>query len=345
MALNSKQKILAMFNRERTPVPWLEIAVDETVILRTLGKPVSADLMETIKPIDISWDDKVSFAQKIGLDALGIYHWESFGSSEDDSNPVLDRYPKIHKREDLKELHIPRYDYEELHQQVIEANNAIRGTGLALFVEFAICLEYVVADLGFENLCLQLFEDPDFVEEIINRYTEYAIHLIEIYNRMPEIDFIWIGDDLAYNSGPFFSPHMYEKFIFPSIRRAVSKITKPWVFHSDGNILPLMDEIISWGPKAIHPFEPGAMNIFDVKKLYGDQISLIGNLDVDDLARAPQEIVVKKVKQLLDSFAESGGYGFSSGNALARYIDLDNLNVVSQTIKDFNKSFGMKIAY
>jgi uroporphyrinogen-III decarboxylase len=212
-------------------------------------------------------------------------------------------------------------------------------------VEFAICLEYVVADLGFENLCLQLFEDPDFVEEIINRYTEYAIHLIEIYNRMPEIDFIWIGDDLAYNSGPFFSPHMYEKFIFPSIRRAVSKITKPWVFHSDGNILPLMDEIISWGPKAIHPFEPGAMNIFDIKKLYGDQISLIGNLDVDDLARAPQEIVVKKVKQLLDSFAESGGYGFSSGNALARYIDLDNLNVVSQTIKDFNKSFGMKIAY
>ena len=138
-------------------------------------------------------------------------------------------------------------------------------------MEFAICLEYAFSDLGFENLCLKVYDDPGFVMEVLERYTDYSIRLIEIYNQIPGIDFIWIGDDLAYKSGPFFSPKIYRKIVFPFFEKALQKIEKPWVFHSDGDISMLMEDILSWKPLALHPLEPGAMDIVEVKRKYGDQ--------------------------------------------------------------------------
>ncbi|MBN1266145.1 MAG: hypothetical protein JXA25_11670 [Anaerolineales bacterium] len=337
--MNGIQKIQALFNHQKTPIPWLEIAVDEAVILRTIGKPLPPQYLESIKPIDVSWADKVDFAQKIGLDALGLYHWEAFGSTEDDSQPVLTRVPHILEWEDLPKLDIPRYSFDELHAPVQEAYAVTREAGLGLFVEFAVCLEYAVSDLGFENLCMKLYTDSNLVMEVLERYTEYTLHLIEHYNRMPEIDFIWIGDDLAYKNGPFISPQMYEEYVFPHIRRATAAITKPWVFHSDGNILSLIDEIVSWGPKAIHPIEPAAMDIFNVGQRYGETIGLIGNLDVDLLTRASREDVVSQTQKLLEFFGERGGYAFSSGNALARFINQENLVAVSETIRKYNERF------
>jgi uroporphyrinogen decarboxylase len=203
-------------------------------------------------------------------------------------------------------------------------------------VEFAICLEYAFADIGFENLCVKLHQDPRFVEEVLDRYTSYAINLIEIYNQMAEIDFIWIGDDLAYNAGPFFSPDMYRKHVFPFIEKAVRKIEKPWLYHSDGNIMPLLEDILSWGMQGLHPLEPGAMDIFQMKREIGDRVALVGNLSVDQISRAPQAKIATETERLLRGCSPGGGYGFSSGNAIPRYANTSNLLAISETLAKFN---------
>ena len=339
-ALTGQKKITRMFNHEDGPVPWVEIAIDETVVLRGIDKPVTPEMFDNIQPIDISWSDRVNFAQRFGLDALGIYHWESYGSIEDDSLPVLKRTPLIKERKDLKKLIIPEFSFQDLAPQVAEAKQAIGESGVALFVEFAICLEYALLDLGFENFCLKMYDDPSFIDDVLDLYTTYSIQLIKIYNQMPEIDFIWIGDDLAYGSGPFFSPGVYRRHIFPFFKKAISAIEKPWVFHSDGNILPLMDEILSWGPSALHPLEPGAMDIFKVKQDYGKRVALIGNLSVDRLARAEPDEIAHETRALLEKCARGGGYGFSSGNALARYVKYENVLAVSKTLREFNRTWS-----
>ena len=47
----------------------------------------------------------------------------------------------------------------------------------------------------------------------------------------------------------------------------------------------------SWGSgaNAVHPIEPKAMDINEVKKRYGDKLAIMGNIDVDKLTRGTKE--------------------------------------------------------
>ncbi|MCZ7568774.1 MAG: hypothetical protein M5U01_09320 [Ardenticatenaceae bacterium] len=335
--LTSVEKIWAAFDHVEGPVPWLEIAIDEAIMLRSLGKPVPEAQAASSQQIDISWTEKVAFARAAGIDALGIYHWETFGTLRDESQPVLDRVPLIHTRADLARLEIPTFTPEELAPQVRAARAAIGDSGLALYCEFAFCLDYAIADMGFEGLCLSLYDDPGLVEEVLARYAAYTANLIEIYCQMPEIDFIWVGDDLAYKAGPFISPAALRRHVFPFFRDLACRITKPWIFHSDGNILPVIEDILALGPVAIHPIEPGAMDIYAFKREYGQRVALIGNLSVDQLARATPAEITAEVEWLLAACAPGGGYGFSSGNALSRFIRVQNLLAASETLRRYNR--------
>lgn len=335
--LTSRQKIFAAFDHVEGPVPWLEIAVDEAIVLRTLGKPVPEKQVASSQQIEISWADKIAFARAVGIDALGIYHWDTFGTLRDESRPVLDRIPLIHTRADLPKLEIPTFTYDDLYPQVRAAREAIGDSGLALYCEFAFCLDYAIADMGFEGLCLSLYDDPGLVEEVMARYAAYTANLIDIYGQMPEVDFIWVGDDLAYKAGPFISPAALRRHVFPFFRDLARRITKPWVFHSDGNILPVVEDILAWGPSAIHPIEPGAMDIYGFKREYGRRVALIGNLSVDQLARAKPGEIATEVERLLGECAAGGGYGFSSGNALSRFIHVENLMTASEVLRRHNR--------
>ena len=334
--MESKRKIECLFDRVEGPIPWLEIAVDEAVVLRGLGRDVSPALLESTLPVDVSWEDKVAFAVSLGLDAIGLYHWDSFGSIEDDTHPVLQRTPLILNRSDLPKLEIPSPTREELLPEVLRAHKAIGDSGLALFVEFSSCVEFAMADVGFLNLCENMFDDPGFVEEVLDRYTDYTSTLVDIYNSMPEIDFFWIGDDVAYKSGPFLSPGMLRQHVFPHIEKVVHKIAKPWVFHSDGDLTLLVDDILSWGPSAVHPIEGNLEDLCRFKTLFGHRAAVIGNLSVDLLSRGTPDTVAAETERMLAACGPGGGYGFSSGNALARYVRLENIRAAAETLRRFN---------
>jgi uroporphyrinogen-III decarboxylase len=336
--MDSREKIKKMFDHIEAPVPWVEIAVDEVLIAQDLGKPIPREALESILPFDVSWAEKVGFAKKVGLDALGIYHWEAYGSLKDETRPVLHNTPLILKRSDLPKLNIPDITLEDVYPEVKRASAAIGDTGIALYVEFATCLEFAISDMGFENLSMHLIDDPGFVQEVLDRYVAYASNLVSLYNRIPEIDFIWIGDDLAYKSGPFFSPATFRRYVFPHIRKVVQKIEKPWIFHSDGELGPLMEDILSWHPQAIHPLEGDTQRLLRYKRDYGQRVALVGNLSVDLLSRGSPEEVVRETHALLEGASAGGGYGFASGNSLARFVQLDNVYAVSKVIREFNRN-------
>jgi len=335
--MNSIEKIRCLFEHREASVPWIEIAVDELLIAKEARIPIPAYALESIQPFDISWDNKVAFAKRIGLDALGLYHWEAFGSTKDETRPVIRNTPHILTRSDLPKLVIPTLTLEDVYPEVRRARAAIGDSGIALFVEFATSLEFAVSDMGFINLCQQLVDDPLFVEEVLARYAAYTSSLVSLYNSIPEIDFIWIGDDLAYKSGPFFSPAMLRRHIFPYFRQVVDRIEKPWIFHSDGELGLIMRDIISWGPRAIHPLEGDTARLLQYKQEYGAEVGLIGNLSVDLLGRGSPAEVIKESRALLESASIGGGYGFASGNSIARSARLENILAMSKTLRDFNQ--------
>jgi uroporphyrinogen decarboxylase len=99
-----------------------------------------------------------------------------------------------------------------------------------------------------------------------------------------------------------------------------------------------MDKIIDCGVNVLHPIEPKAMNIVEVKKRYGNKLCLIGNIDVDLLSRGTEVEVKKNVLYNIENVGTHGGYCVGSGNSIPEYVKFENFITMIETVKEFNKS-------
>ena len=96
---------------------------------------------------------------------------------------------------------------------------------------------------------------------------------------------------MAFNSGPVFNPEFYRRHILPKERSVAAKFTKPLISHSDGDMGPLLEDWLELGQAAIHPLQTDVMDIFEVRRRYGDRVALVGNIFMDDLVnKSPAEI-------------------------------------------------------
>ncbi|MBD3337901.1 MAG: nucleoside 2-deoxyribosyltransferase, partial [Candidatus Lokiarchaeota archaeon] len=89
----------------------------------------------------------------------------------------------------------------------------------------------------------------------------------------------------------------------------------------------------SCGVNAIHPIEPQAMDIRELKEKYGDTFCLIGNVDVDLLSRGSREQVIERVKYLIKEIAPGGGYCLGSGNSVPEYAIPENFAAMVETAR------------
>ncbi|MBS7634071.1 hypothetical protein KEJ34_01015 [Candidatus Bathyarchaeota archaeon] len=98
----------------------------------------------------------------------------------------------------------------------------------------------------------------------------------------------------------------------------------PAVLHSDGNVTPLMEDIVKMGFDGLQSLQPNA-DIVAVKRAWGDRICLMGNLDLDYLLTlgTPREVEAE-VKKLISSVAPGGGFILSTTNVLTRYVPPEN---------------------
>jgi uroporphyrinogen-III decarboxylase len=150
-------------------------------------------------------------------------------------------------------------------------------------------------------------------------------------------DALWTADDIAFKNGLMLSPRMFRERILPHVRKVAANITIPWIFHSDGNLTAVLDDLVDLGIAGLHPVEPGAMDIRALKRRYGRRLCLIGNVNVHTLSQGTPAAVEAEVAGLLRDVAPAGGYMLSSGNSLASYCRLENIRAMVRTLERFGK--------
>ncbi|MHA1274608.1 MAG: uroporphyrinogen decarboxylase family protein, partial [Promethearchaeota archaeon] len=180
---------------------------------------------------------------------------------------------------------------------------------------------------GIERFSKLLIKDQTFIKKVIRDkesfYFEFIKHAIDEFN----LDAFFIGDDLAYNSRPFISPRHFIKLFLPSYKKIANMMHKRGVkliFHTDGNIMPILSELLQFCD-SIHPWQVSAnIDIFKIKEKYGDKICIKGNVPISMLVhKSPYEISIY-VKKLLKICAPGGGYMLSSGNSITPDIPWKN---------------------
>ena len=178
--------------------------------------------------------------------------------------------------------------------------------------------------MGFEHFAISLAVEPDLVSEFLSRISEWCAEVAEGLCKVG-FDFIWAADDIAYNTAPMFSPDQYRDVLLPHTSRVARHISIPWAYHSDGNLLPILDDMLTQGMNAIHPLEPGSMDLEKLYTLYGDRLSFVGNINMDTLARGTKEQVRQEVRDRIQLFGPGNGYLLSSSNSIADYCLAENV--------------------
>ncbi|HUT52334.1 MAG TPA: uroporphyrinogen decarboxylase family protein [bacterium] len=195
--------------------------------------------------------------------------------------------------------------------------------------------------MGLQNFSYALFDDRAVVEamfEIIgNSYLKIARKLIG----MPRLGAVFMSDDLAHTGGLLVSPEVYRKYVFPWYRKigeVLDSAGLPFIFHSDGNIIPVLDDLADCGIKAIHPIEPQAMDIVEVKKKFGDRFCIFGNIDLDyTLTLGSTDEVEAKVKERIKKLAPGGGYGLAASNSVPDYVKPENYRKMVESAKRYGR--------
>ncbi|MHC1739039.1 MAG: uroporphyrinogen decarboxylase family protein [Ignavibacteriaceae bacterium] len=194
--------------------------------------------------------------------------------------------------------------------------------------------------MGFETFSFALFENPELVLQLNGILGGLVMSMFETFVQYDIVDAIWFSDDIAFQQGLLVSPDVLEMIFFPWLRqigKLAKEYNKPFIYHTDGILWDVFDTIIDAGVTTMHPIEPKAMEIKDVKAKYGDKLSLMGNIDVDLLARGTKDEIRKNVLKNIEEVGYNGGYCVGSGNSIPDYVKLENYLTMLETVKEFNQ--------
>lgn len=195
--------------------------------------------------------------------------------------------------------------------------------------------------MGFETFCTALIDEPELVEAMFEKVGTIQYQVFERVVKHDSVAAVWMPDDIAYSEALMVSPKYLRQYLFPwykKIGRACKDLGLPFIYHSDGRLWEVMDDIVECGFAALHPIEPKAMDINELKVKVGDRLCLMGNLDLGyTLTRGTPEEVVAETKERIKFLAPGGGYCVGASNSVPSYVPLDNYQAMIKTVYEFGK--------
>ena len=194
--------------------------------------------------------------------------------------------------------------------------------------------------MGFQNFCLSLYMQEDLLSKVFQKVGEIQVQGAKELSKISNLGAIWVVDDLSSGSGPMINPKFFRKYVFPWYEELAALAKKQgWLFffHSDGNIWPIMDDLIAIGFDAIHPIDPTSMDIKEVKEKVGKKLGILGNLHTDLLARGSEEEVRELTKKRIREIAPGGGYALGSGNSVPNWARFENYQAMRETALKFGE--------
>lgn len=180
---------------------------------------------------------------------------------------------------------------------------------------------------GMYEFAYRIADDPEGLHEEAERMANNAI---EYNKRLFDcgIESFMLCSDYCYNSGPFLSPAMFSEFITPYLAKIIREIRKMGGYaikHTDGNIMPVLDQLIECEPHCIHSIDPMAkVDIAEVKRLTAPhRIALCGNVNCALMQTGTDQEVRESALYAINSAKPGGGYIFSTSNVPFRGLPLD----------------------
>ena len=189
-------------------------------------------------------------------------------------------------------------------------------------------LENVTALIGYEDMCMMLYDDPELLQDIFNAVGERILRYYELSVNYDIVGAIMSNDDWGFNTQPFLSVKDMREYVYPWHKKIVEtahKAGKPVILHSCGNFDEIMDDVIDvlkYDGK--HSYEDIILPVEEAYERWGSRIAILGGIDVDFMIRSTPEEIQKRCRAMLERVGDRGGYALGTGNSVPEYIPQEN---------------------
>jgi uroporphyrinogen decarboxylase len=208
---------------------------------------------------------------------------------------------------------------------------------------------FLIADLGFsfferawtltgmEALLIAMVNDADFVHRLLDRILAYNLRVIEHACRH-NIDAMMFGDDWGQQRGLIMGPELWRTFIKPRLRemyQLVKSHHKAVVIHSCGKVDEVFPDLIEIGLDMFNPFQPEVMNVYEMKRRYGDKLAFFGGVSTQKTLPFGTVTQVKdEVRRLIDQVGRNGGYVCAPAHAIPGDAKPENIAAMIEVLQD-----------
>ena len=356
--MSSRDRVLAALRcQEPDRVPFLEAWVGERIGLALLKRsqseekqvetgengdraessaPASAGAVYTgTRPIRSRYYEPIEVVRTLQLDGIGASLSLEGVRLDAMGNYVVAGQP-VRTRADLARIRLPDPDDQSLYEPLRRFVAQHRDTGLALFCRISPGASALIFGLGLERFALALYDDRPLIAGMLELYCDWTARAMQNLCALG-FDFIWSGEDIAHKTGPFISPRVFRELFVPHYRRVAEQISVPWIWHSDGNLLPILDDLVDLGLNGLHPVEPKVMDLAALRQRYGRRLCFCGRIEVDTLSQGTPQEIDRLVREAIEIAAPGGGYIAGSSNSITDYCRAENVRAMQRAILAYGR--------
>jgi len=305
----------------------LERTLDADLLLTSVGWANSYYATELYS------EDGVSYTDEWGVGWKNVEYQTRFGQgryTEIVGHPLADD-------EAIESYQPPDPNRPELYVEAERVVKEHKDEYWIVGVTVTTIFETAWALRGYEKTLMDLVLHPDLVERLFDIPFHYHLTAAKKLVEMG-VDMIWIGDDVGAQDRMLISPQTWRRFLKPRLATFISTLKSinpdlKLAYHSDGNIYPIIPDLIEIGLDVLNPIQPRCMDPEKLKQEYGDKLCFWGSIDEQyTLPFGTPAEVEKEVLTRLKTLGQNGGLIIGPTHHVQLDTPLENFWAMVNTI-------------
>ncbi len=346
--MNSQERVLAAGERTRTdrPATSLRFTPEALESMRVhLELPESDNLLNNVLDeldVDVRWvpvpfigpkDKATPMLGGEGTDFWGIQYQRAQTLTNlyfEFSYHPLATATTVDDIENYDWPSLDWWDYEAVPELIERAHSKERRCAV-LFVGGAFESPWYMR--GMEQFLIDLHTAPELAEAICRKvqgyYSARAERILAATEGM--IDVIYSGGDLGEQRQMLLNPDLWRERIKPFTAKLITPFKEmgfKTMYHSDGAIVPVIDDLIEIGLDFLDPVQTKAtgMTPEELSPRFGQRLSFHGAIDeVELLNHATAEEVYAETTRVIDILGQQGGLIVSATHVVQGDVPPENI--------------------
>jgi len=193
---------------------------------------------------------------------------------------------------------------------------------------------------GILNVCRDLVIRPGFVAFLFDKACDFGCFMARRFAEAG-VDMVWLSEDVGMQDRLMISPEMYREWVKPRTKKVIdaAREVNPDVWtaqHHCGHVTPLIRDFVEIGVNALHPIQPESMDPLQIKRDFGEVLTLWGTVGAQSVMPfGTPEDVRETVRQNIQNLGHNGGLWIAPSQSLEPDVPWENVAAFFDAVEEF----------